>query len=133
MRSCKDWLEQGFTESREYAINLDGVGDMYVYCDQRTSGGGWIVFQRRQDGSVSFYRTWKDFKYGFGTGREFWLGNEYIYRLTRSRTQLRVDLKDFNGNSSYAHYSLFNISSESDNYRSEIEISWANWISSRVQ
>ena len=86
-----------------------------------TSGGGWIVFQRRQDGSVPIDRTWEDYKNGFGTGREWWLGNEYIYRLTRSQTQLRIDLKDFNGNSAYALYRLFNISSESDNYRSEIK------------
>ena len=47
-----------------YKVN--GFSLSQVYCDQKTSGGGWTVFQKRQDGSVDFYRGWTDYKNGFG-------------------------------------------------------------------
>ena len=83
-----------------------------------TDGGGWTVFQRRQDGSVDFYRYWTDYENGFGnlTG-EFWLGLSKIHRLTKEGSNtLRVDLGDFEGNTSYANYSTFSISDGSTEY-----------------
>ena len=77
----------------------------------RTDGGGWAVFQRRQDGSVDFYRGWSDYKAGFGQlTAEFWLGNDKIHRLTASRpSSLRVELEDWNRIKAYAKYGKFNI------------------------
>ena len=83
-----------------------------------TDGGGWTVFQRRQDGSVDFYRNWTDYENGFGdlTG-EFWLGLSKIHRLTKEGSNtLRVDLGDFEGNTAYANYSTFSISDGSTEY-----------------
>ena len=83
-----------------------------------TDGGGWTVFQRRQDGSVDFYRYWTDYENGFGnlTG-EFWLGLSKIHRLSKEGSNtLRVDLGDFEGNTRYANYSTFNVSDGSTEY-----------------
>ena len=83
-----------------------------------TDGGGWTVFQRRQDGSVDFYKYWTDYENGFGnlTG-EFWLGLGKINRLTKEQSNtLRVDLEDFDGNTSYAQYTTFSVGNSTTEY-----------------
>ena len=83
-----------------------------------TDGGGWTVFQRRQDGSVDFYRYWTDYENGFGnlTG-EFWLGLSKIHRLTKEGSNtLRVDLGDFDNSTAFAKYSTFSIGDNSTEY-----------------
>eukprot|EP00058_Branchiostoma_floridae_P023205 XP_002608695.1 hypothetical protein BRAFLDRAFT_58106 [Branchiostoma floridae] len=88
-----------------------------------TDGGGWTVFQRRQDGTVDFYRNWIDYKNGFPSNLngEFWLGNDKLHRLTGQEAySLRVDMEDVDGNTAYANYSSFSISAESDKYRLSI-------------
>ena len=91
--------------------------DVPYLCDSVTETGGWIVIQRRTTGIEDFYRTWADYREGFGSlYGEFWLGNKHIHALTCSATyELRVDLK-YNGKSSYAHYSSFSLDGESNDY-----------------
>jgi len=98
-----------------YTIDPDGSGACDVFCDQTTAGGGWIVFQKRMDGSVNFYRSWAYYKYGFGNlSGEFWLGLGKIHRLTNSkRYKLRVDLED----AAYAEYDMFAVTSERAMYQ----------------
>ncbi|KAF0313950.1 Angiopoietin-related protein 7 [Amphibalanus amphitrite] len=79
-----------------------------AFCDMETDGGGWTVFQRREDilPREDFYRNWTEYKDGFGdfTG-EFWWGLEKLWLLTGTpgrRYELRVDLGDFDGEKRYA-------------------------------
>ncbi|XP_038066786.1 ficolin-3-like [Patiria miniata] len=116
--SCKELLEAGHVVSGIYIISPAGFGHgLRVYCDMETDGGGWIVIQRRQDGSVDFYRDWADYQVGFGNlSGEFWIGNDILRNLTEKGTwQLRVNLEDWNNERVYAEYGEFQISG--DNYQ----------------
>ena len=91
-----------------------------MYCDQKTTGGGWTVFQKRLDGSVDFYRGWDDYKRGFGNlDGEFWLGLDKIHRLTKGRSRLWVDLEDFENQTAYAESDSFGVGDEQSKYKLE--------------
>ncbi|KAK2162221.1 hypothetical protein NP493_1533g00028 [Ridgeia piscesae] len=77
---CYDLLKDGNTVSGVYEVYVDKAAKYFrVFCDMSTDQGGWIVFQRRQDGSVDFYRDWASYKEGFGDVEgEFWLGGSKI-------------------------------------------------------
>ena len=115
---CYGLLLAGNTQSGVYSINPDGRGEFDVFCDQSTRGGGWIVFQKRFNGLVDFFRNWTSYKVGFGnlTG-EFWLGFDKIHRLSSLKmNSLRVDLADFTNASAYAEYDDFKVLNEQDSY-----------------
>ena len=82
---------------------------------------GWTVFQRRVDGKTDFWRTWEDYKQGFGNlETNFWLGNDNLHLLTHitgRRQLLLIELVDKEGNTPCAQYSKFLIASEADKYR----------------
>ncbi|XP_028411134.1 ryncolin-1-like [Dendronephthya gigantea] len=116
---CADLYEKGNNQSGIYEINPDGKGSFKVFCDMTTSGGGWTVFQRRLDGSVDFYRGWQDYKKGFGNlSEEYWLGLDKIHMMTNiSQNELRIDMEDTSGNTAYAHYDSFKVSSKNEKYK----------------
>lgn len=122
LRNCKELRNQGTFLSGWYKIYPDGENPLTVLCDMDTDGGGWIVFQRRYDGTVNFLREWNDYKQGFGNQlSEFWLGNDNIHRLTSSGThEFRVDLTDYENNYSFATYASFALSGEEENYKLHI-------------
>ncbi|KAM6307697.1 tenascin-X [Podargus strigoides] len=119
-RDCAEEQLNGPGPSRETLIFLGGDPGrpLHVFCDMETNGGGWLVFQRRQDGGTDFWRGWDAYAHGFGnvTG-EFWLGNEALHALTLGTpTELRVDLRT-PWDSAFAHYRDFAVAGPEDHYR----------------
>ena len=121
-RDCLDLLYHGFNTSGLYYVDPDGNGAFQVFCDQETSGGGWVVFQRRINGTVAFAdRDWNQYKTGFGNlSYEFWLGNEKLRRLTSMAQQLLVELEDYAGEKAHASHNSFTILKESAKYQLEL-------------
>ncbi|XP_026146168.1 angiopoietin-related protein 7 [Carassius auratus] len=117
---CASIYYNGVRRSGIYTV-VPSLGAMpvEVYCDMDTDGGGWTVIQRRQDGSVNFDRSWKEYKEGFGDlHTEYWLGNEHIHDLSgQGNYTLRIDLEDWSGKHKHAVYQSFSVEAESTRYR----------------
>ena len=100
-----------------------------VYCDTVTAGGGWLVIQRRIDGSVDFNRYWSEYEEGFGnlpdddkdTTGEFWIGLRSLHCLTsQGQWELRIDYMFPNKTKGYLSYHHFRVGPGSDDYRLSI-------------
>ncbi|XP_072096759.1 tenascin isoform X7 [Mobula birostris] len=122
-KDCSQTLLNGETSNGLQTIFLNGNRSqpLQVYCDMTTDGGGWMVFQRRENGEVDFFRKWKDYAAGFGDpSGEFWLGLENLHKITsEGYYELRVDLQD-QGDTAYATYDKFSISDAKSRYKLHI-------------
>ncbi|KAK1877631.1 Angiopoietin-related protein 2, partial [Dissostichus eleginoides] len=99
-RDCQHVLESGETTSGIYLLRPQSANRLLqAWCEQSRDEGGWTVIQRRQDGSVNFFRTWEQYKQGFGNlDGEYWLGLEHLYWLTKqAKYKLRVAMEDWQG------------------------------------
>ncbi|XP_067331188.1 tenascin-R isoform X2 [Channa argus] len=122
-QNCAQHLLNGETLSGVYTIyiNRDPSQGVQVYCDMTTDEGGWIVFQRRQNGLTDFSRKWSDYRLGFGNLEdEFWLGLDNIQRIAaQGRYELRIDMRD-GQESVYANYDKFSIGDARNLYKLRI-------------
>uniref|UniRef100_A0A665UF94 Angiopoietin-like 6 n=1 Tax=Echeneis naucrates TaxID=173247 RepID=A0A665UF94_ECHNA len=119
-RDCQHVLESGETISGIYLLRPQSANRlMQAWCEQSRAQGGWTVIQRRLDGSVNFFRTWEQYKQGFGNlDGEYWLGLEHLYWLTKqAQYKLRVALEDWQGRQVFAEYDSFRLEPETDWYR----------------
>ncbi|XP_003972954.2 fibrinogen-like 2a [Takifugu rubripes] len=119
-RDCSDYNVLETKKNGVYRVTPDPRNRTFeVFCDMESFGGGWTVIQQRLDGSVSFNRTWAEYKKGFGSLRgEFWVGNDHIHLLTKAKDMiLRIELEDFEGVREYARYDQFYVANEFLRYR----------------
>ena len=118
------------TSSGQYEItdicdinSFGNRGKTKVWCDMETDEGGWVVIQRRvPNGTVNFYRGWKNYEKGFGDlDSEFWYGLRNIHCLTtRESVELRIDLQDEQENKVTRVYQQFSVDGPDQKYRLHI-------------
>ncbi|XP_062576791.1 fibroleukin-like [Saccostrea cucullata] len=101
--------------------SISGVYDIYpyrtitmpvtVYCDMKTMGGGWTAIQKRVIGSLSFNRTWTEYKSGFGAPeQDYWIGNDVIHQLTKGKkSSLYISITLQNGTTLYEMYDVIHL------------------------
>uniref|UniRef100_A0A670HTJ0 Tenascin R n=1 Tax=Podarcis muralis TaxID=64176 RepID=A0A670HTJ0_PODMU len=120
-QDCAQHLMNGDMMNGVYTISLNGdLGQrVQVYCDMTTDGGGWIVFQRRQNGLTDFFRKWADYRIGFGNLEdEFWLDN--MHKITsQGRYELRIDMRD-GQETAFAYYDKFSVGDARSLYKLRI-------------
>ncbi|XP_010893457.2 fibrinogen-like 2a [Esox lucius] len=122
-KDCSDYNMLQQKKSGIYQVTPDPRnGTFEVYCDMESYGGGWTMVQQRLNGTVSFNRSWAEYKRGFGNLRgEFWLGNDRIHLLTKAKDMvLRIELEDFEGVREYAKFDQFYVANEYLRYRLSI-------------
>ncbi|XP_030243365.1 angiopoietin-related protein 1-like [Drosophila navojoa] len=100
-------------------LRLPHTEPILAPCDSKIAGPGWIVIQRRIDGTESFNLNWEEYKKGFGDIKgEYFIGLEDMYLITQSQPhELYIHLEDFNNETRYARYSNFLIGSEEESYK----------------
>ncbi|XP_060565860.1 angiopoietin-4-like [Ruditapes philippinarum] len=125
---CKEILEldrsaiSGFYEIRLRNSEKTNSEKKQVYCDMKTDGGGWTVFQNRFDGSVDFAKTkLKLYEDGFGdVNGEYWLGLRYIQELTESPTEFWYSISVTSGETAHEKYDRFELVGKT--YRLSIDV-----------
>jgi len=145
-RNPDEW--QNMPQSGVYIIQpRSDLPPKYVYCDQKTDGGGWTLLQHK---GISNSSNWEKYnapltdlenpnKYradwhqpmsayenGFGwvscNGEsDYWMGLEYMsaltYRASSGPVKVRIDLKDWDNRDYWGTYNSFAIMPKSRGYQ----------------
>ncbi|KAK2532209.1 hypothetical protein Q9233_005225 [Columba guinea] len=119
-RDCFEIFQRSKGNSRDGLYIIQPKEDpIVVSCNMQD--GGWTIIQHiTANSTVDFDRTWRDYKYGFGSVLDnHWLGNEYMHQLTSSSVRyiLGVKLVNLNAEIKWGQYEPFLIEDEESQYR----------------
>lgn len=119
--------------TKRYKLCQQNSAHSYIFTFQRSINipqegvffkNFWEYFvQLRNVAYISSFRIQKCNPFvsrqGFGEPfKEFWLGNEFISRLTNQQSyKLRIELSDWEGNTGFSQYDQFSLEGEAQNYR----------------
>eukprot|EP00112_Aurelia_sp_Birch-Aquarium-sp1_P007203 Seg1784.7 transcript_id=Seg1784.7/GoldUCD/mRNA.D3Y31 product=Tenascin protein_id=Seg1784.7/GoldUCD/D3Y31 len=111
----------GLNYSDKADISWNNGSSFRGYCNMDIDEGGWLVFQRRIDGT-EFYRNWTEYVNGFGErDGSYWIGLQALHYMTQEgNITLRIDLKDDVGNVGFAKYKNFRVGNAKENYKLSI-------------
>ncbi|XP_074662974.1 uncharacterized protein LOC141915376 [Tubulanus polymorphus] len=118
-KDCYELLKQG--RKRDGIMNISPIAlngrSIKSFCDMKN--GGWTVIQRRQSGNIDFFKTWNEYRDGFGDLLgEHWLGNDYIHQITnQGEYVLKIEMTDWERNKVSATYEDFWIDDGDNGYR----------------
>ncbi|XP_030066744.1 fibrinogen-like protein 1-like protein [Microcaecilia unicolor] len=118
-KDCEELYQLGHKESGLYVIRPEDSPKLVVQCYFHDCGG-WTVIQRNSfNTEIAWNAKWTIYKYGFGNiESDHWLGNHYIYLLTKQKwNKMRIVLTDAGNNTKYAEYDSFLLDDEQHGYR----------------
>ena len=104
------WYYDLFRNKRELNIKINkgfvDIGDVIL---RNTAAGS---------NSYYFYRTWSEYRQGFGTiDSLYWIGLDKLHDLSQRGCAVLFDLQDPDGTWYYARYSTFLVGDSADYYR----------------
>ena len=120
-RDCAELRRAGATLDGDYLLHPEAGVDVWTRCDMTTDGGGWTRIQRRsgrKHANAFHWKSWAEFTGPLIWPRgSFWMGNRWIRLLTASEPHsLRVELESVDGETAFAQYGTFSLSSEEESF-----------------
>ncbi|XP_048255264.1 fibrinogen C domain-containing protein 1-A-like [Haliotis rufescens] len=118
---CSEGFKMGISSDGVYTIQPRPYGTPFqVHCKMKY--GGRTSVQKQVSGDIDFYRTWQEYRDGFGTpGGDHWLGLEKMKAIsdkTPSKMILRLTYKtDKSPTWKNIIYNYFNLSDELNGFR----------------
>lgn len=126
--SCLAVKNSGYgLSSNVYWLDPDGPGQglpaYEILCDMETDGGGWEVIQQRV-ASTDFYKTWAEYRAGFGTvalAGNYWIGNDRIAQLVPPSSSKEVYFKmKWNNQNYFQRFPRFSIDSVNNQFKMNV-------------